>query len=238
MRANEGLSFVQIFGMREGESCRTFIDDYLAQIRSDLARFEGFAEILSFGEEATVAGVPTRSITVNPRVFMEAAGEADAEAGQVLDLVYGEEGMAFHLANKGGLLFAVSGKDGQTRLRDLIAGRGEEGGPGVTAAAFHPIPIGPGFFQLIDIGRFLEGLASTLPEEARKDEAFAAVAEALTGPAGRITTALRFDPAGLTFDLAIPLEAIEIAAGLAVQSQSPEPESPEPQSPEPKTSKP
>lgn len=202
------FSFVEVFGLNPGAGCRGLLGEMSEQIEDLVEGNPDLAAVFTVADGPRVGGAASTLLELDMAAMAAASGEPmDAEAAKVIETLYGEK-LVIAMATLGDNALAVGGADAGDRLRGAVS---KLAGP-AKAPSFAPLKKGPGMSMIINIGRFLDGLASALPEgELDLDGPVGA----LRGEAGRIPMGLKFGPDSATFELALPMKTIEAIAAIA-----------------------
>jgi len=206
------FSFVEAFGMNDGEACSSLLDEMMERLGSVLADSDQLSSVFSVSDGPRVSGASSMLMTIDMPKILELSGQpTDPKADELIKQLYGEK-MTAAMATVGDIVLATGGNDAGDRLLGLAANvKGPERLP-----SFAPLKDGPGLFMVIHLGRFMTGIMSAIPDDEIEMSGAAAV---LNGKAGRIPMGLLFHDHAATFEAAVPLETIEAFAAIAEEER-------------------
>ncbi len=227
------LSFTQASGLTDPETCHGLMSEMAHQFEAALAAHEELADLLTVSEGPRIGDVSTEITTVKIGDLMAAMPSADVadteEVEAALTSIYGDE-MVIATAEMEDVMLMAGGGSAIAKLEQAVARVATQ--PGLPS--FAPIRTGPGYFGVVDIGRFMEGFAAIAPEA--RDE-LGGMTEAFAPGVHRIPFGLRFEPSRVAFEMAVPLATVEAIATYAAEQSAGDEELPmleevEPEEPE------
>jgi hypothetical protein len=207
------FTFIEVFGLNDGEGCQSLIGDMGDQIRALAASNQDLAQVLSVGEGPLVGDVSSLLLSMDVMEMIDASGQPmDAETEAAMKALYGER-LSAAMVTVGDHAVIAGGDDAVEQMQSLVGKLDSL----PKAPSFAPLGDGPGVSMLLNIGRFLEGMKGVIPEEELD---LNGAAGRFSGAAGRIPMALRFAPKSATFELAMSMETIETIAAIAEEDRA------------------
>ena len=203
----EGMNVAEAVGMADTPRCRDLTRRSLALLRTFPVTGEGAVPITSGGEE-TIRGVAAERFDVD---LDAVTADLDAEEQRALRLLYGGSTLTSYVAATGPVTYYALGGAARAQLQAMLDAAGDPRRSGISPDTFAPLVPGPGLFASVDGAKLLavacDLLADDAPERARLEHAARMFRGA--GAAGQAAAGVTFDPQGASFQIALPLRALQ-----------------------------
>jgi len=224
--AESGFRVSQVSGMRDPDSCKRVLGQFLETIRELPAGPDG-KPIMEVSENAlTYGGISALRYRMNMKLPEAPSGE---NPGARLFESWFSRGLVTFMGYSDELMIAASGSDAEAGFRALVDRISAKRGGGITAARFAPLRVGPGFFMALDFDRLLGMIAGLEPAE-EAGGGLQVFLDALPEELGPVVFGARLDTTTANFDLAVPLGILEaIGAVTASEEQAPAAIEPQPE---------
>ncbi len=196
------FQFTEAFGMNGGDTCERLVSEMGDELSRVVAESETLSEVYAVKEGPRIGDSKSVVMTFDMMKMVDEMGTTVDQQGQeMIKALYGES-MTGAISNVDDIVVAAGGPDATDLLRGLVTSLKAPG----TAPSFAPLEVGPGLMMGINLGEILKWAKNAAPEDAEEIEAAAA---RLSGEAGRILMAVKFDSQMASFEMAVSLKTIE-----------------------------
>jgi len=196
------FQFTEAFGINGGDACKQLVPEMGEEFARAVAESETLSEVYTVEEGPRIGDSKSVVMTFDMMKMVEEMGTSvDQQGKKMMEAFYGET-MTGAISTVGDIVIAAGGENATDLLRGLVVA---SKGPG-KAPSFAPLETGPGLMMGINLGEILTWAKRAVPEDA---EAIERAAAALSGDAGRIPMAIKFDNQIASFEMAVSLKTIE-----------------------------
>ena len=222
MNTSDGLSFVQVAGLKDTDDCRG-LDKAVGEMMSSLP--EEIGEMMTYSPGAlSHGGVQVARTAVHLDKFVDVPEEAGEDVAKVLEGMFGEDGFNTYMATSGNLMLVTGGAGGEDAMRAMIdRTQKSKSGQGIDASTFAPFDVNAGLYFSMDFGKLFAGIQGMLPEDTDATEL--AEVQQVMDALGAMTGALELQPDALALKFAMGTAGLATIAEIAERERAAEMES-------------